>query len=329
MPKPRKAQISLKDTSYYHCVSRCVRRSFLCGVDSYTGKSYEHRREWVENRLHFLSSVFTIDICAYAVMSNHTHIVLHIDESKARSLKASQVLERWHKMYSGTLLTQRYANPETRCEMSEGERETVFKTIEVYRKRLFDISWFMRCLNEFIAREANKEDNCTGRFWEGRFKSQALLDEKALITCMSYVDLNPVRAGLAKTPESSQFTSIFQRLKTEPNNAQPTYLMRFAGDTQLASDKCLPIAYNDYVQLLRQTFDILSNVSQISRSVDDKVRVGQMCIGRQNWIVLVTQFEQHFSGAVGMEQNMRKFQHHAQMKSIPGISAAKKFLKSS
>jgi REP element-mobilizing transposase RayT len=85
MPQPRKNQISLIDTPYYHCVSRCVRRSFLCGTDKFTGQNYEHRRGWVEERLLFLSSVFAIDICAYAVMSNHTHMVLHVDKEMAES----------------------------------------------------------------------------------------------------------------------------------------------------------------------------------------------------------------------------------------------------
>jgi hypothetical protein len=83
MPQSRKSQISLLDTPYYHCVSRCVRRSFLCGVDSYSGQSYEHRRGWVEDRLLFLASVLAIDVCAYAVMSNHVHVVVHVDKPKA------------------------------------------------------------------------------------------------------------------------------------------------------------------------------------------------------------------------------------------------------
>ncbi len=96
--------------------------------------------------------------------------------------------------------------------MSQAEIAKVEELAEIYRGRLHDLSWFMRTLNEHIARRANAEDGVKGRFWEGRFKSQALLDEKALLAAMAYVDLNPVRAGLAETPETSDYTSIQERV---------------------------------------------------------------------------------------------------------------------
>jgi len=227
MPKPRKSLISLQNTPYYHCVSRCVRRTFLCGVDESTGKSYEHRRGWIEDKMLALAKVFAIDICAYAVMSNHTHLVLHIDADKARSWSIREVLERWHRLHKGTQFTEKYLENK---RLEEFELALVYERCEKYRKRLMDISWFMKELNEPIARMANNEDKCTGHFWEGRFKSQALLDEAALVSCMAYVDLNPVRAKMEKTPESSTYTSIKTRIEVaKANQAQPKNLFPFIG----------------------------------------------------------------------------------------------------
>jgi hypothetical protein len=162
MPQSRKSQVSLIDTPYYYCVSRCVRRSFLCGMDKYSGQSYDHRRGWVEDRLLFLSTVFAIDVCAYAVMSNHTHVVVHVDKIEAGSWGNDQVLRHYHKLHKGTLLTQKYLKGD---KLSPGELISFDETVERYRQGLYDISWFMRNLNEYIAREANKEDGCTGRFY--------------------------------------------------------------------------------------------------------------------------------------------------------------------
>ena len=212
MTRPRKALISLADTPYYHITSRCVRRAFLCGVDHYSGKNYEHRRQWVVDRIRLLSSLFAIDVCAYAVMHNHYHLVLKLCPGQIEELCDDDVMERWCALFKGPLLVQRYRDGE---DLKPFERNTVSDIVNVWRSKLASISWFMRCLNQPIARQANLEDKCTGKFWESRFASQALKSEEALLSCMAYVDLNPVRAGISDTPESSSYTSFRERLESE------------------------------------------------------------------------------------------------------------------
>jgi len=209
MTRARDSIIDLEVTPYYHCICRCVRRAFLCGEDKFSGQNFEHRRQWVIDRLGFLCDVFAIEVASYAIMSNHYHLVLRVDKDKALNWPESEVISRWKRLcHLPEVVIQYQKNPNL-----EGVNLVVQDIISKWRNRLMDISWLMRFLNEYLARKANKEDNCKGRFWEGRFKSQALLDEAAVLTAMSYVDLNPIRAKMAKTPESSDYTSIQQRIK--------------------------------------------------------------------------------------------------------------------
>ena len=85
--------------------------------------------------------------------------------------------------------------------------------VRTWRQRLASLSWFMKTLKEPIARRANREDEVTGHFWEGRFKVHALLDEGAVLACLAYIDLNPIRAGATTTPEDSKHTSVHDRIR--------------------------------------------------------------------------------------------------------------------
>jgi len=210
MPRARKHIVCLSETPYYHVSSRCVRRAFLCGTDKFTGRSYEHRRIWIEDRIRVLSSLFSIELCAYAVMSNHYHLVVRIDPDEPARWSDDEVLSRWTALFRGPVLVQRYrANEPLRA----AECETLASIAAVFRARLGSLSWFMKCLNEPIARKANLEDGCTGHFWEARFDSQPLTSERALVVAMAYVDLNPIRSKIAKTPETSDYTSIKSRIE--------------------------------------------------------------------------------------------------------------------
>ena len=212
MTRPRSSLISLSDTPWYHVVSRCVRRAFLCGHDAHSGRCFDHRREWIVEWIMRLAAIFSLDVAAYAVMSNHYHIVLRVDVERAKNWSVEEVLQRWTQLFTGPVLVQRYLSAD-RERMKPSEIARVEQFAEEYRERFMNISWFMRILNQNIARQANSEDQVTGHFWEGRFKSQALLDETALLSAMAYVDLNPIRAGIAQTPEESDFTSIKSRIE--------------------------------------------------------------------------------------------------------------------
>lgn len=324
MPKPRKTLISLQDTSYYHCVSRCVRRAFLCGEDKFTGQSYEHRRGWVEDKMLSLAAIFAIDICAYAVMSNHTHLVLHVDADKASNWSIREVLERWHRLHKGTQFTEKYLENK---DMAEFELVSVYESCERYRKRLLDISRFMRELNESVARMANNEDKCTGRFWEGRFKSQALLDETALVACMAYVDLNPVRTMMEKTPETSRYTSIKTRIEVaKANQTQPKVLFPFIGYERENQPEGLPFKLTDYLELVDLTGRVIRSDKRGALDISLAPILQRINLTSEQWLEVTTDFEKHFTTAVGSEKLLAEYCEHTELQRRPNLSACRRLI---
>jgi REP element-mobilizing transposase RayT len=289
MARARKKLISLTDTRYYHCIARCVRRAFLCGRDEFSGKDYEHRRQWIVDRLFELADIFAIDVVAYSVLSNHYHTILQINSEQANEWSVDEVIARWTRLFSGHPLVQRYQNGE---QLDAALLQTVSGFAEEWREHLSSVSWFMRCLNEHIAREANAEDHCTGRFWEGRFKSQALLDEAALLTCMCYVDLNPVRAGLTESPESSDFTSVQERIANRRTPVQQKRLVPLIGnERQHADPDGIHFHTDDYLALVDWTGYSRRQTWQHSRSVTPhtaKTANRSLCLVRWRNILRLT-----------------------------------------
>ncbi|NHN38314.1 transposase [Pseudomaricurvus alcaniphilus] len=325
MTLPRAQQISLDATPYYHCVSRCVRRAFLCGIDRTSGSSYEHRRQWVEDKILHLAEIFALDICAFAVMSNHYHIVFHINKDKADRWSNEEVISRWHRLYRGNLLSQKYIAEKT---LSKAENCLLEEIVANWRVRLHSISQFMQVLNESIAREANREDGCSGRFWEGRYKSQALLDDAALAACMAYVDLNPIRAQLAVTPEQSEHTSVKRRIERAgrarlPNHTrqQPLQLMPFAGHPRQDAPFGLPFRLTDYLQLIDWTGRVIRDEKRGVIPSDTPAIVERLRIEPKHWLYCSTQFESRFKNLVGRLRALQRACIPLQRERISGSSA--------
>lgn len=320
MPRPREQLVAVSDTPYYHVVSRCVRRTFLCGYDRETGTDYEHRRQWIEERARLLSSLFAIDLCAYAVMSNHYHLVVKLCPEQSEAWTDDDVLERWCSLYKGPLIVQRYLKGE---RLMEAERRFLERTVSVYRTRLTDLSWFMKCLNEPIAREANREDGCTGHFWESRFKSQALLTEQALLSCMAYVDLNPVRAAMAETPESSDHTSIKERLAPQINLAQAIQnqldsgylrqfpvslkpLLNFEGNERDGVQRGILFSLRDYLELVDYTGRLIHLTKRGAIPAHTPPILVRLGLTPDEWLQEACEFEARYARNQRAEQGRRR-----------------------
>jgi REP element-mobilizing transposase RayT len=204
MTMPRCQLVDLEVTRYYHCISRCVRRAMLCG------QGFEHRKLWIERRLERLAQNFALSVCGFAVMDNHLHVLVRLDPARSRAWDANEVVRRWLEVYP-----PRNVDLDDRRVVGQWVEQQAKdrKKVEQWRVRLQNLGWFMKALKEPLARMANKEDDCKGTFWESRYKSIAILDEEALLAVCAYIDLNPVAAGIAATPETSRHTSVRQRVE--------------------------------------------------------------------------------------------------------------------
>ncbi len=319
MPTARSEQINLDATPYYHVMNRCVRRSWLCGYDELTQTDYSHRKKWLINRLKYLADVFSIKICAFAIMSNHYHVVLHVEEQITQEWSDEEVILRWSSIFKNN---------------AEENKNKKYKIIQ-WRERLASISWFMRCLNENIARNVNEEDDCTGRFWEGRFKSQALLDDGALLSAMVYVDLNPIRAGVAQTPETSEFTSIYERIqyldkqvkqssnKNPDTYPQPQSLVPFSNDIH-SKKHTIDFKLSDYLELVDYTGRTIRQDKHAGSIPSHLASIlSRLQFEHDNWVSFVQTLGEKFASAVGSEIMLLNFSPK-KCGGLKGIRQAKK-----
>lgn len=326
----RSSQIDISISPYYHCMTRCVRRSYLCGHDEETGRDYSHRKSWIVSRIKYLTSIFAIHVCAYAIMSNHYHLVLFVNDTKAQNWQSEEIIARWGQVFPQDAKTIKY--------LSAKEAEN---KISLWRLRLTDISWFMRCLNESIARYSNKEDDKKGRFWEGRFKSQALLDEGALLSAMVYVDLNPIRARIAETPETSDFTSIqdrlkmvFKQFKDKPISKsieeicdkveQPKHLMPFlkGGNNIKHCFPSIDFTLSDYLQLVDSTGRIIREDKKGAIPESISPILHRLQLNANTWLSMVKNLQTSFSYAIGHMAVLKEFGRHYCCQAPKGLKFA-------
>ena len=321
--------IAEEESGFYHCLGRCVRRAFLCGKDRYTGKDYGYRRDWILDRVKQLAGLFSIDVAFVAILQNHLHIILRNRPDLAKRWSDQDVMRRacaifpWKfKAYGG--LGKGPTNGQLR--QLAGDKQLVAQM----RERLSSISWFMRQLDQNIARRANEEDDVSGHFWQDRFSSVPILDEIALLMCAVYVDLNEIRAGLAKRPEESRYTSAYARIqgkKARQNNdanasrhdgwlsplslhddGQQGYPPAGKRDGLRASDRgVLDMTFQDYLQILDFTGRHFTGGKKGKIPARLPPILERTGLSAEAWFTCVEEFEQVFGVAAGTAARVEHF----------------------
>ena len=184
----------------------------------------------------------------------------------------------------------------------------------------------MRGLNEPIARRANQEDACTGRFWEGRYKCQALLDEAAVLSCMSYVDLNPIRAGIAENLESSVHTSAVRRIAAIKSNADAAKHPLASINASLSPD-FLPITTEDYVDLIDWTARLTRADKRGSIDAAEPPILRKLGLTERQWHQQMLGTETHYWRAIGSAQSLIEKAAAIGQSWLKGIGSAQALLR--
>lgn len=326
MPRITRAEVFDPDEiAIVHVLNRTSRRCFLMGFDEKTGRSFEHRKVWIEDRLKRLAAYFGIDLLGYAILSNHFHLLLRSRPDVVKTWTDGQVATRWLH------LCPPYKNGKPR-EITEFDVNMIVNDenkVAMLRRRLSDISWWMRLLSQPIAQRANQEDNETGRFWAGRFRAIRIEDNAALLACAAYIDLNPIRATIAETLESSTFTSIHSRIESQNDNTESsknpksdahlapitcnTLENDIASKTNRTGNRCsdlgfLELTTSQYIVLLDWTArQIVPNKSGAT-PVDTPPIFKRINVSPNTYCELVKDFEQLFSVIAGKPESLEAFQ---------------------
>jgi len=306
------------------------------GVDPYTRQDYSHRRQWVLDRLARLASCFAIDVGFTAVMSNHLHLVLRTFPRLAKRWSHEEVARRWLRAFPGKRVLDG-----KRIEPTEQQVEALARDkrkIKRLRKRLSNISWFMSGLSEYAARRANKEDDVSGRFWQGRFSCREIACEPALLVCGAYVDLNQIRAGEVSLPHEAAFSSIGLRLRDvdggwlPPLTLSPTEI----GDAPCATgqrilDKgLLPLSLEQYTRLLDWTAgqvgqDEPAEATEAPRATlpaAEQATLDGLGINPQQWLTAVRDFPRLFRRMAGRASDLAERARQIGRRCLQGGTAA-------
>ena len=313
------------EVAILHICARIVRRCFLFGIDPFTGKNHDHRKIWIEDQLKLLATHLGIDLLSFAILSNHFHLILRSRPDVVETWDDSEVARRWLMLCPNRKKEDR--SPEEPNEFELNSIRNDPEKLATIRTRLSDVSWWMRLLCQNIGTRANQEDKQVGKFFQGRFLAIRILDEESLLACAAYVDLNPIRAAMAETLESSDYTSVQRRIQSLQQTGPSTTIERTTGASFLSpltidekndsigacanpsgvrcSDKgFLSMSIEDYLELL----DASARIVRADKTGHTPAEVApifeRLKLDPEYWTLQIKDFGRLFSNVAGKPTNV-------------------------
>ena len=334
---PRRKLLGKDHKGVYHCWSRCVRRAYLLS------EGHQDRRRWIMNREEQLAALFAIDIEFRAEMRNHLHLVLRTRPEIVRRWSDGEVLRRWLTITKlAKCMTDDLPTPDDKKLEKLLKNKKMIKKI---RRRLSSVSWFMGTLCENISRRANREDGCSGHFWESRFRCRECSDIGALLICGIYVDLNPSKAGEASGPETAKYTSIYARIQASkqrknardradgwmaeltlrPERKDEAEMAYTSRTGRRASDLgILPISLETYLKLLKWTQKTLASGERKTIPKDLESVLERLDVNHEVWLDTIDDYEHIFGHVVGSPASLAKAAERMGVSCLKGATASRR-----
>ena len=314
-----------KEVAILHICARVVRRCFLFGVDPFTGKNHDHRKVWIEDQLRLLAANFGIDLLAFAILSNHFHLILRSRPDVVDTWDDTEVARRWLMLCPKRKKKDRSPEEPNEFELNSIRNDPA--RLATIRTRLSNVSWWLRLLCQNIGTRANQEDKQTGKFFQGRYRAVRILDEESLLACAAYVDLNPIRAAMAETIETSEHTSVQRRIQALPQ-FEPSEPSPSTGVDSFLSPLAIDERHDPLGACANQTRERCSNKGFLSMSVADYLELldvsGRMIrtdksgttpadvapiferrkLDREYWLLQIREFGRLFANVAGKPKDV-------------------------
>lgn len=312
---PRKELVASGQVSVFHTVNHCLPTAQLAGSERKTGRSLEHRREFLMERIRLQSTLLSVEVLAFAVEPQRLQLVLRTRPDLVKQLSDTEIARRYL-----SAIPPKHGFDQELETPSAGEIRAVINNRTLFaraRNRLSDLSWFISQLAESIARNANRESGLTGKFWEGRFNCRPILDPTGLALAATHCDLAPVVAGAAQSPASLKGTSLALRLQAA-RSGTPSWLASIAADPgrkpagqrppRVPAGRVAGIVLNDaeFREVLEWTCRELSSKTP-GRFPDDLAEhfIG-LEVSPDSWIRLSREYDDIFKRAVGTPKSLEK-----------------------